>query len=311
MPMPMRRQGLLYGVKMYKAKAIIASILVFTATFTIRNFVLGYYGNAGPGDFEGALTLARNILLGLDPYTGVNFVPYPLPAGLIALPFTLLSDRLAGTLFFSLSAAILAGALTWKTGQLWRLLMLFSLPFVIAMECTQWSPLITAAWFIPVLAPLMVIVKPQIALPVFLNRWAGYGYAAAGFVLVVSLIISPVWPVHWVSLLMGYDYVIPLLLPGGFLLALCLLNISDRRARLLLAMAVLPVRATYDLVPLFIIPETPVQMLVLLVVTWLAPVNVWFLVALLYILMAMNFQDVKMRIFLLQRRLKEITSRSG
>ena len=296
---------------MYKAKAIIASMLVFVATFIIRNFILGYYGYSGPGDFVGVLTLARNMLQGQVPYYGINFVPYPLPAGLIALPFTLLPDRLAGTLFFSLSAAILAGAVTWKTGQLWRLLMLFSLPFVIAMEHTQWSPLITAAWYIPVLAPLMVIIKPQIALPVFLNRWAGSGYAIAGILLIVSLVISPGWPIRWVGLLKDYEHVFPLLLPGGFLLLLCLLNLSDKRARLLLFMAILPVRATYDLVPLFIIPETPFQMLVLLAVTWFASVNVWFLVALLYILMAVDFQSVKMRAFLLQKRLREIASRSG
>jgi hypothetical protein len=285
---------------MYKIKAIISSILVFIATFTIRFFLLHLNdGFSGPGDFVGALVLARNVLQGIDPYTGIHFVPYPLPAGLIALPFTPLPDRLAGTLFFSLTAAILAGAVTWKTGQLWRLLMLFSLPFVVAMKWTQWSPLITAAWFIPVLAPLMMIVKPQIALPVFINRWAGYGYGAAAIVLVVSFIISPGWPVRWLSLTKGYEYSFPLLLPGGFLLALSLLNISNKRARMLMAMAVLPVRATYDLVPLFIIPETPLQMIVLVVVSWLAPVNVWYLVALIYVLMAIDIQDLKMKIFIL------------
>ena len=302
----------LQGINMYKIRALISSILVFLATFIIRYFFLQYTGPASAGDFLGALVLARNVLKGVDPYTGVNFVPYPLPAGLIALPFAPLQDRLAGILFFSLTAAILAGAVIWKTGQLWRLLLLFSLPFVVSMKWTQWSSLITAAWYIPILAPLMLIVKPQVALPVFINRWAGYlGYLVAAVVLVVSFIISPGWPIHWLSLTRGYQYAIPLLLPGGFLLALSLLNISNKRARLLMVMAVLPVRATYDLVPLFIIPETPLQMAVLVLVSWLAPVNVWYLVALIYILAAINLHKGKMNIYLFWERFKGCTKRSG
>lgn len=298
------------GINLNQTKGIISAIIIFLTTFTARFFFLHFKGSSGPGDFVGALMLARNMLKGANPYTGVQIVPYPLPAGLIALPFALLPDRLAGTLFFSITAAILAGALSWKTGQLWRLLMFFSVPFVVAMEWTQWSPLITAAWFIPALAPLMLVIKPQIALPIFINRRAGFGYLAAAIVLVISLFISPSWPVRWLSLVRGYQYLIPILLPGGFLLALSLLNISDKRARLLLAIAVLPLRATYDLVTLFIIPETPVQMIVLVVVSWLLPVNLWFLVALIFILMAIDIQKMRIKLLTLWKRFKSLTSRS-
>jgi len=253
------------GDYLNKAKAILFSIIVFIVTFTIRYYIFHFRGFAGPGDFWGSLVMARNVLQGLDPYTGAHDSTYPFTAGLIALPFTPLADRLAGAVYFSLISAILAGALIFHTGQLWRLLMFFSVPFVYAMEWTQWSPLITAAWFIPALAPLMVIIKPQIALPIFLNRFrkAGFGYIAAVIVLVVSLTISPGWPIHWWNLAKGYQYYIPLLMPGGFLLPLAVLNISDKCARLLLAMSILPFCTRYDLLPLFIIPETPLQMIFL------------------------------------------------
>lgn len=272
----------------HRAKAILSAVVIFLATFSIRYFLLHYKGSVGGGDFVGPLAIARNLLQGLPPYGGIDFVPYPLPAGLVALPFTVAPDRLAGTLFLSITAAILAGAVVYKTGQFWRLLLFFSLPFVVAMEWTQWSVLITAAWYIPVLAPLMVLMKPQTALPVFLNRWGNYGYAIAALVLLVSLLISPSWPMDWLGLSGDYQYLIPLLMPGGFLLLLAVFNLQDRRARLLLAMAVLPFRATYDLVPLFIIPETPLQMIILIIISWVTPVQVWYLVAMVFILFAID-----------------------
>ena len=275
------------------------------ATFTVRYSVFHFRGFAGAGDFMGSLVLARNILLKLDPYNGIRFIPYPLPAGMLALPFALLGDRVAGTLFISLSTAILAGVMILKTGQTWRLLMLFSLQFAHALEWAQWSPLITAAWFIPVIAPLMVIVKPQIALPIFVNHWAGWGYLIAIIVLFVSLIISPRWPINWLNLITGYEFIIPLLLPGGFLLALSILNISSKHARLLLAMAVLPARAPYDLLPLFIIPKTPVQMITLVVLSWLVPAVVLYLVVLVYVLLGINIQSIRMKILLLRTKLKK------
>jgi len=287
-----------------KKLALVSGLFVFLMTFSIRYFFLHYKGSVGPGDFVGPLVIARNLLQGLKPYSGISFVPYPLPAGLIALPFTLAPDRLAGTLFFSVTVAILAGAVVYQTGQLWRLLLLFSVPFVVAMEWTQWSVLITAAWYIPVLAPLMLIVKPQTALPIFINRWGSFGYAIAFIVLAISFIISPGWLVEWLRLAKDYQYLIPILLPGGFLLALSVFNFRDRRARLLLAIAVLPFRATYDLVPLFIIPETPIQMILLVIISWLAPVQIWLLVAMVFILLSMDFQAARLKVLSLLTKVR-------
>jgi hypothetical protein len=298
------------GIGTTWAKTLLSAAVVFLATFSIRYFLLHYKGSVGPGDFVGPLAIARNLLQGLKPYSGIGFVPYPLPAGLIALPFTLAPDRLAGTLFFSVTAAILAGAVVYRTGQLWRLLLVFSVPFVVAMEWTQWSVLITAAWYIPVLAPLMLLIKPQTALPVFLNRWGNFGYAIAVIVLVISLLVSPSWPRDWLNLSLDYQYLIPLFLPGGFLLALALLNFRNKRARLLLAMAVLPFRATYDLVPLFIIPETPLQMIILVIITWLTPVQMWYIAALIFVLWGMDLKTSKLRFLSFVKWIKEIAGRS-
>ncbi len=152
------------------AATAITSAVVFILALIVRFEIIDYRGFAGAGDFGGAIQLARNITAGRDPYDGFTDVPYPLPAGLVAMPFAWLDDRLAGSLFLAASSGLLAGAMVAATHQPWRLLLLFSLPFAHALEWAQWSPLITAAWYLPVVAPLMLVAKPQIALPIALHR---------------------------------------------------------------------------------------------------------------------------------------------
>jgi hypothetical protein len=228
----------------------------------------------GAGDFSWALYTARDLLQQRDPYafapSNLN-IPYPLPAAVFGAPFVFLSDALASALFFGLSSSLLAyGILARDTP--WRLLVFFSFPYVYALLVAQWSPLIMAAWFFPLLAPLLVLVKPQAAIPVAINRSSRAGVLVAASVWLLSLVIYPAWPWRWLAMLGQYEYSIPLLsLPFGPLLLGALWRWRSPRARLLLGMATLPFRAAYDLVPLWLIPQSPWQMALLVALSWLVP----------------------------------------
>lgn len=225
----------------------------------------------GAGDFLWALDTAQALITGRDPYAGLvgpEAVPYPLPVALFGLPLLWLPPLLAGAVFVGLCAALLAWCLLRRAP--WRLWVMASFPFFCAVYFRQWSPLIMAAWFVPVLAPLLVLVKPQIALPVALQRLTWRGVALAGAVLVISLLIDPGWPLRWAAHLGGYEAVVPALqLPFGPVLLLALLRWRDPRARLLALMALLPLRGTYDLCALWLVPRTARQASLLALLSWL------------------------------------------
>ena len=233
----------------------------------------------GAGDFHSALDIARSLLSRQDPYgfapTALT-VPYPLPAALFGLPLLAMPPAVAAAVFFGFSAALLSYGIL-RADQPWRLLLFFSSSIVGAAMWAQWSPLITAAWFFPILAPLLVLVKPQIALPVALNRLTWRGLLLASIVLTISLVVYPGWPLQWIQMTQDYQRIIPvLMLPLGPLLLLAALFPRDPRARLLLLMSVLPMRADYDLLPLFLVPSTRRQMLILVALSLWNPLMALF-----------------------------------
>jgi hypothetical protein len=213
----------------------------------------------GPGDFNWALDTATALMQGQDPYAfepSSLKVPYPLLVALFGAPFVALPKPLAAAIFFGASSGLLAYGIL-RSGEPWRLVVFASFPYIYALMFAQWSPLIAASWFFPALAPLLVLVKPNIALPVALNRLTWRGVAFAGGVLLVSLLIYPSWPWRWLEMTGEYAQIIPLLtLPFGPALALALVRWRDERARLLAAMSALPFRGVYDLVALWLIPRS-------------------------------------------------------
>jgi hypothetical protein len=224
------------------------------------------------GDFAWALSTAKALLQGRDPYDFVPdnlHVPYPLPVALFGLPLVWLPWPLAAAIFVGFSSGLLAWGIL-RSEQSWRLWVFASFPFVTVLFFRQWSALIMAAWFVPALAPTLVLIKPQVALPIALLRLTRRGVIAACAVLLASLILDPTWPARWLAMLGPYERVIPLMqLPFGPLLLLAALRWRDPRARMLLLMAVLPIRGLYDLCPLWLIPETRRQASRLALASWL------------------------------------------
>lgn len=226
----------------------------------------------GAGDFNWALDTARALLAGRDPYAFESsplLVPYPLPVALFGLPLSGMPDSLAAALFFGISSALLAYGIA-RSGEPWRLLIFVTPVYFYALTFAQWSPLIVASWFFPVLAPLLSLIKPQVALPIALNRLTRPGLLLAAVVLGISLLLYPTWPWRWLAMTGDYQRLVPILtLPSGWVLLAALLYWRDERARLLLGMAVLPFRASYDLLALWLVPRTPSQMWMLVGLSWL------------------------------------------
>lgn len=225
------------------------------------------YTAYGAGDLGWSLRAARELWAGADPYAhpyNAGSIPYPLPAALIVMPLAWLPDRVAGAVFSAVSAGLLAYG---SSRESWRGLLVFlSAPYWLALGWTQWSPLIAASAGLPVLAGLLVVVKPQIALPVALARLAPSTVLAGLVIGLVSLIVMPLWPWRWLSQVGEYRRFVPLLTPAGPLLALALALHApawrEPRTQIMLYAVLMPQRAAYDAVVLWTsLPPTPLAAL--------------------------------------------------
>lgn len=205
--------------------------------------------------------------VGAFPYNTTFF--YPLPAALVALPFSLLPPNLAGAAFFGISAALLAFAVTQDGFQ--RLPLFLSAPFFIAAALAQWAPLVIAAALLPPLQWL-AIAKPNIGLAALVYRptWLGWGLSAAFGLL--SLVILPGWIWDWRDSLPSAGHPPPFLVfPLAFVLLLAGLRWKSPEGRLLLALSIVPQTIWfYDQLLLWLVPRSLRASLALAVLSWIA-----------------------------------------
>jgi hypothetical protein len=233
----------------------------------------------GAADFTHALGMARDLLTGRNPYShppGPYWVPYPLPAAFLGLPVAWLPDGLAAGVFIGISTGLLSWGIL-RSGESWRLGMLCSWPFLYAVIFAQWSPLLCAIWFIPILSPLL-LCKPNIAIPLALTArppWQAIMIAAA--VLALSLAIRPIWPLEWLSQIRQYQGMKPPIgyLPFGPLILASLFCWRDRRAWLILSLAMLPQRVFYDQLALLLVAQNKRQMFPLVFSSWISFLVLW------------------------------------
>lgn len=238
-------------------------------------------------DFTWVWRGARELVAGRNPYRDASIgaghpypadapLYYPLPALVYALPLAWLPAQVAGGIFFGISTGLLVfGLLRERPAQTrgkrpWRWALFLALPFWNAFGWAQWSPLVAAAALMPALLPLAV-GKPSIGLAAFAARPSRRAALATLAILAASVALLPSWPVDWYHGLRQHGNFVPLAwLPFGPLLLLAALRARvDWRARLLLVMAIAP-QNSYDLVPLFLIPETRIASLCLAILSWLA-----------------------------------------
>jgi hypothetical protein len=233
-------------------------------------FVRQTPGSPGPtgGDFRVPLDGAAALLARSNPYAAIRgqATPedpnaaffYPLPAALVAVPFTIVPRWLAGALFFGLSSGLLAWLITRRDFNHFPLF--FSTPFIFAAAAAQWSPFLMAVSLVPALSGFL-IVKPNLGAALFLSRPSWRGVVGGLVLAAVSFLILPTWLGDWLGTFSSEGTVFhrpPILFSFfGPVLLLAALRWRRPEARLLLLMACMPqFPFFYDQLPLWLVPQS-------------------------------------------------------
>ena len=218
---------------------ISAAIGVASAFFCY--FLLQHF-HQDAGDFGWAIHAAQRLLSGQNPYD-TPLEQYPLTAAVFALPFVALRPEVAGALFYGISSALLAFGLTRHGYHC--LFVFLAYPYWGGLLAVQWSTLIFASAFSPLLLP-STMAMPQLGLPVALTRLSRRGTIACIGVLLLTLFALPSWPMLWLGQLKNYEHFFPLLVLPGPLLALALWRYRDKAAWFLVLVALVPQRWFFD-----------------------------------------------------------------
>ena len=249
---------------------VLVSVIVGFASGFLCFFLIRRLGQVA--DFTWSVHLAERLLQQQNPYD-TPLEQYPITAGFFALPFVKFPREIAAGIFYGISSGLLAFGLAREGYH--RLLAFLAYPYWIGLLYVQWSPIIMAAGFFPLLMPL-TMAKPQVGLPVFLTRFSLRGCLLCVVVAVVSLVVLPRWPLLWLGQLHNYQHFIALLVLPGPLILLALLRYRDRDAMLLLLTACMPQRWFFDVFILWLIPKTRREILVTVFFSWCAGIWRWY-----------------------------------
>jgi hypothetical protein len=223
-------------------------------------------------DFDFLYNAAGRLLRGESPYPpAIQWFPYPLPAVLLAVPFTAIPLSLARPIFDVLIGAAFVYAL-WRHRGPYALLAVASGAYLLAMWNGQTTPLMVAAALVPALGVFMA-VRPNTAAALWIAWPSLRTLVAAGLALILSLVVLPSWPWDWwLALPLDHTAMMPpILRPFGFILLLAALRWRLPEGRLILAMAAVPqTTLPYELVPLALIPANRLEMGIYVAGTWIA-----------------------------------------
>jgi hypothetical protein len=218
-------------------------------------------------DFTFWWRAARAVLEGLNPYDVIRpsgpypfdgIFAYPLPAALVTIPLAGIDPAAGAAVFIGAGFALLTyGLLRLDT---WRIAVLLSYCAYQATHSGQWAPLLLGAVLVPSTGFLLAC-KPTLGAALFLWRPSWRAFAGGVAIGLIGLAVQPTWPFDWLHTLQanatGGQYHAPLVMPGGFVLALALLRWRRPEARLLVAMACVPQNAFfYDQLPLLMVPAS-------------------------------------------------------
>lgn len=250
-------------------------IVAITIASVVALFTMWRGAGIRVADFAQIWYGARAMWSGVSPYAAIGpgraydwpfpFL-YPLTAPLLVAPLAMLPLPTAAAVFVGLSFALFLYAITaqgWK--GLWTVL---AMPFWYALTTAQWSPLFTAAALV---APLgfVFVAKPTIGFALWTYRPTLSAVLGGLAVLALAFALQPGWLAEWRDALRGTGHmVLPIAHGVGPLLLLALLRWRRPEARLLLALACLPQTSLpYELLPLFLVPQSGAEMAVLAVLS--------------------------------------------
>lgn len=242
----------------------------------VATYVRLLNGDIVAADFTWVWRGARLLVEGGNPYELIrpegaypynDYLYYPLPALLVALPLIPFAGPFAGAIFVGISSGLLCWGLL-KEQRKHSLLLFLSAPYVYALISVQWSPLITAAAFVPVLG-FCIPAKPNLGIAILVAYPHPRRIALAAFSVLISLIIMPTWPLALLRSLPAHLNYVPLFSWFGLPIMLAALFWRRSAARLLVVMTCVPQRLIYDQLALFLIPQTLRQMVMMIIGGWL------------------------------------------
>lgn len=227
-------------------------------------------------DFSYPWRAARALLAGDNPYEVIRAVGeypfnagllYPLPAALVATPFSQLRPEIAGALFVGLSAALLGWAVLRDCP--YRLPLFISAPFIQAAILGQWSPLLTAAALMPTLQ-FFAAAKPTVGLAAWLYKPSRRGIVGGLLLAAAAFVVLPGWLGDWLDVTKNMNkYRGPATTLLGAFLFLGLLRWRRREGRLFVAMSLIPqLPVFYDSLILWLVPSTLWRSLALSAASW-------------------------------------------
>jgi hypothetical protein len=250
-----------------RARITISALIGVLAGFLCQAVMTKFH--QGAADFGWSIHLAQRFLAGKNPYD-TPYEQYPFPAALFGMPFVHIRPEIAGSIFWGLSSFALALGLTREGYH--RLLVFFAYPFWVGLLTAQWSTIIMASAFFPLLLPV-TLAKPQVGLPVFLTRMSRRGVVACLIVALVSFALLPRWPWLWLGQTGYYQHFFAILIVPGPLVLLALLRYRDRDAWLLVLTALMPQRWFFDSFILWLIPKSQRAIIATIAFSWCA--GIW------------------------------------
>jgi hypothetical protein len=223
-------------------------------------------------DFDLLHNAADRLIRGENAYpVATQWFTYPLPAVLLAVPFTAIPLGAARLLFDVLVGWAFVLAL-WRYRGTFALLAVVSGAFLFAISNSQTTPLMVAASLVPALGFLLA-VRPNTAASLWIARPSRVAVLGGIAFLVLSLVVLPSWPRDWWLALLqdNTDLVPPVLRPFGLVLLLAALRWRSPEGRLLLAIAFIPQNTLpHELVALGLIPANLVEMGIYVAGSWIA-----------------------------------------
>lgn len=235
-------------------------------------FLLHVWMPGRTSDFDYLYEAAARLLRGDNPYQPAGqWFPYPLPAVLLAVPFTQLPLMVARPLFDVLVGWAFAYAL-WRHRGTYALAAVASGAYLLAMANGQTTPLMVAAVLIPALGFLLA-VRPNSAAALWIAWPSLRAFLGAALLLALSLAVRPDWPWEWWRALPPDHTPLapPILRPFGLVLLLAALRWRTPEGRLFLAISCIPQSALpYELVGLALIPTNRLEMGLYVAGSWMA-----------------------------------------
>jgi hypothetical protein len=250
-----------------RARITISAVIGILAGFLCLVVMTKFH--QGAADFGWSIHLAQRFLAGKNPYDTPN-EQYPFPAALFGMPFVHMRPEIAASIFWGLSSFLLALGLTSEGYH--RVLVFLAYPYWLGLLTAQWSTIIMASAFFPLLLPV-TLAKPQVGLPVFFTRLSRRGVVACLIVALLSFALLPRWPWLWLGQTGYYQHFFAILIVPGPLVLLALLRYRDRDAWLLVLTSLMPQRWFFDSFILWLIPKSRRAIIVTVALSWCA--GIW------------------------------------